>query len=165
MCWLISISSLQVRSLRIKTDIISWLSWIQFSNRGHHSSQGIHHDVNIRVVVRATKKYKHDKREEPGGACEAAEAGYGMSPTTSFKKDPNLEALVKIWISARMDLISSDVTTATWNQEESDLQSRGPPWSPWNTRTEEQVNAVRLITFGTYVYGSTLINWHGSAAF
>lgn len=63
-------------------------------------------------------------------------AGDGMSPTVSFKKDPNLDAFAKTWTSAREDLLSLIVTMATWNQEESDLHSRGLPWCPCKCRDD-----------------------------
>lgn len=62
-----------------------------------------------------------------GAFPAVAAAGASMSPTVSFKKDPYLEVFEKTWTSARTDLLPFTVTMATWNQDESDLQSRGLP--------------------------------------
>lgn len=82
------------------------------------------------MEVVETMKVKNKEIVKPGAFPVAAAAGAGMSPTVSFKNDPNLEVLAKTWTSARTDLLPLIVTTATWNQDESDLHSKGLPWSP-----------------------------------
>ena len=72
-----------------------------------------------------TAKVKNKETVKPGafpiaGAGDgrslspvAAASGDGMSPTVSFKNDPNLEALAKTWTSARSDLLLLILMTAT----------------------------------------------------
>lgn len=78
-------------------------------------------------------KVKNKEVVKPG-AFPVVAAGVGISPTVSFKNDPNLEVFAKTWMSARTDLLPPAVTTATWNQDEPDLHRRGLPVSPWEQK-------------------------------
>ena len=62
-----------------------------------------------------------------GSFPAVAAAGAGMSSTASFKKDSYLEVFGKTSTSACTDLLPLPVTMATWNQDESAMQSRGLP--------------------------------------
>ena len=69
------------------------------------------------------------------GAGVVSTAGVGRSPTVSFRKEPNRDALANTCMSERLCLfVSPIVTTATWNQDESDRHSSGPPLSPCDYR-------------------------------
>lgn len=78
---------------------------------------------------RVTKRSKEIVKY--GAFAVVSAAGDGMSPTISFKKDPNFAVFEKTCISARADLLPLIVTTAAWNQDESDLQSKGLPRCPY----------------------------------